>query len=87
MVPAVQDLWSLQAAQEGRLPLIPPERLKEELAGIRDSRSLIIMLVDLLDCSASFVSKIRDIAGRNPIVLVGTKVIHFQGLQWLLALC
>ena len=74
MVPAVQDSWSLQAGPQGRLPLIPPEQLKEELAGIRSSRALVVMLVDLLDCSGSFVGKIRDIVGKNPIVLVGTKV-------------
>ena len=33
----------------------------------------MVLLVDLLDASGSFLSKLRSLTGRNPIILVGTK--------------
>ena len=33
-----------------------------------------MLLVDLTDASGSFLPKVRDLVGRNPVVLVGTKV-------------
>ena len=74
MIPAVQDAWSLRAQQDGKLPLISPEVLKLELSGIKDQRAMVILLIDLLDASGSFVSKIRDMSGKNPVILIGTKV-------------
>ena len=34
-------------------------------------------MVDLLDCSGSFLTRVRDLVGRNPVFLVGTKVWLF----------
>jgi len=75
MVPAVEDLWAKRQAVGGnKLPLVSPEELRGQLSGIRDKAALIVLLVDLLDASGSFLGKLRDLTGRNPIVLIGTKV-------------
>ena len=34
----------------------------------------MVLLVDLLDVSGTLVSRIRDVIGSNPIILVGTKM-------------
>ena len=60
-------------------PLISPDDLRAQLGVIAGSRCVVVLLVDLLDASGSFLVKARDIAGKNPIVLVGTKVC-----SWLL---
>ena len=35
-----------------------------------------MLLVDLMDASGSFLPRVRDLVGKNPVVLVGTKVVH-----------
>lgn len=35
-----------------------------------------MLLVDLMDASGSFLPRVRDLVGKNPVVLVGTKVLH-----------
>lgn len=35
--------------------------------------AIIILLVDLLDIPGSFLNSIRDLVGKNPVILVGTK--------------
>ena len=75
MIPAVQDAWSLVAKPgNSKLPLISPDQLKQELEGIKNQRAMVILLVDLLDASGSFVGKVREMSGKNPVVLIGTKV-------------
>ena len=44
---------------------------------------MVVLLVDLLDASGSFLSRARDIAGKNPIVLIGTKVTSWLQLPLL----
>lgn len=75
MVPAVQDSWAKrqQLGGNGR-PLVSPQQLKQQLASIRETQSLVVLLVDLLDPSGSFLSRIRDVIGKNPTVVIGTKV-------------
>lgn len=34
----------------------------------------MVLLVDLLDLPGSFLNGIRDLVGRNPVVLIGTKL-------------
>lgn len=34
----------------------------------------MVLLVDLLDASGTLMSRVRDMVGQNPIVLVGTKM-------------
>lgn len=58
----------------GGQTLVTPEQLRLQLAGIREQRALVVLLVDLLDASGSFLARLRDLTGRNPVVLIGTKV-------------
>ena len=41
---------------------------------VREERAVAVLLVDLLDASGSFLSRVRDLIGKNPVFLVGTKV-------------
>ena len=57
--------------------LVSPEELRAQLKGLSDKRVLALLVVDLLDCSGSFLNHVRDLVGKNPIMLVGTKVKRF----------
>ncbi|KAG0477665.1 hypothetical protein HPP92_012384 [Vanilla planifolia] len=50
------------------------EELREKLSHIRHEKVLIVKLVDIVDFNGSFLARIRDLAGANPIILVVTKV-------------
>ena len=41
---------------------------------VREERAVAVLLVDVLDASGSFLSRVRDLVGKNPVFLVGTKV-------------
>eukprot|EP00775_Hariotina_reticulata_P009693 gene9693-9851_t len=41
---------------------------------VRGVKAVVVLLVDLLDASGTMLSKVRDMVGNNPIVLVGTKM-------------
>lgn len=41
---------------------------------VREQRAVAVLFVDLLDASGSFLSRMRDLVGKNPVFLVGTKV-------------
>ena len=41
---------------------------------MRDTKAIVVLLVDLLDASGSFLNRVRDLVGSNPVLLVGTKV-------------
>jgi len=41
---------------------------------VREQRAVAVLLVDLLDASGSFLSRVRDLVGKNPVFLIGTKV-------------
>ena len=74
MIPAVEDQWAVRQRFTGNnRPLVSPKQLREQLLVIRETAAVVVLLVDLLDASGSFLSKLRDLTGRNPIVLVGTK--------------
>lgn len=53
-----------------------PEELKAQLAGVRDTKAIVVLLVDLLDASGSFLTRVRDLVGSNPVLLIGTKVLY-----------
>ncbi len=75
MIPAVEDQWALhQQYGTPDRPLVTPQQLRDQLLVIREKAAVVVLLVDLLDASGSFLSKLRSLTGRNPIVLVGTKV-------------
>lgn len=54
--------------------LVTPDELRKELQTVRNTRALIVLLIDLLDASGSILSKVRDLVGSNPIIVIGTKV-------------
>mmetsp|Transcript_23158 Transcript_23158/g.60253 ORF Transcript_23158/g.60253 Transcript_23158/m.60253 type:complete len:403 (-) Transcript_23158:151-1359(-) len=74
MVPGVQD-FSQRRASDKDLPkmLLTPEELREQLKVVREEPALVVMLVDLLDASGSFLGRVRELVGNNPVMLVGTK--------------
>ncbi|XP_034203137.1 NO-associated protein 1, chloroplastic/mitochondrial isoform X6 [Prunus dulcis] len=58
----------------GGKQFIMAEQLREKLAHLRHERALIVKLVDIVDFNGSFLARVRDLAGANPIILVITKV-------------
>ncbi|XP_028192754.1 NO-associated protein 1, chloroplastic/mitochondrial-like isoform X1 [Glycine soja] len=53
---------------------VTAEELREKLSHLRHEKALIVKLVDIVDFNGSFLSRVRDLAGSNPIILVVTKV-------------
>lgn len=73
MVPGVADLWrSPQDAPASNLAT--PEQLRQQLMGVRNTHAIIVLMVDILDASGSFLNRVRDLVGKNPVVVIGTKV-------------
>ncbi|CAA0836701.1 NO-associated protein 1-chloroplastic/mitochondrial [Striga hermonthica] len=58
----------------GGKQFVTAEELREKLSHLRNEKALIVKLVDIVDFNGSFLSRIRDLAGANPIILVITKV-------------
>ncbi|KAK8938960.1 putative nitric oxide synthase [Platanthera zijinensis] len=58
----------------GGKQFILAEELREKLSDIRHEKVLIVKLVDIVDFNGSFLARIRDLTGANPIILVVTKV-------------
>ncbi|KAG6716660.1 hypothetical protein I3842_04G059900 [Carya illinoinensis] len=58
----------------GGKQFLTAEQLREKLSHLRHEKALIIKLVDIVDFSGSFLARVRDLAGANPIILVVTKV-------------
>eukprot|EP00908_Phaeocystis_cordata_P016681 Transcript_27974.p1 GENE.Transcript_27974~~Transcript_27974.p1 ORF type:complete len:505 (+),score=203.91 Transcript_27974:492-2006(+) len=69
----------LPAVVEGRLAvadgagLVTPDELRAQLLHLRERKALCVLLVDLSDVSGSFLPRVRDLIGPNPVMLVGTK--------------
>lgn len=72
MVPGVQDL--ALRSDPGEVRLATPEGLRGALAHVREERAVAVLLVDVLDASGYFLSRVRDLVGANPVVLIATKV-------------
>ncbi|KAL5569907.1 hypothetical protein UlMin_026482 [Ulmus minor] len=58
----------------GGKQFIMAEQLREKLSHLRYENALIVKLVDIVDFNGSFLARVRDLAGANPIILVVTKV-------------
>ncbi|KAK4489424.1 hypothetical protein RD792_005233 [Penstemon davidsonii] len=58
----------------GGKQFVTAEELREKLSHLRHENVLIVKLVDIVDFNGSFLARIRDLAGANPIILVITKV-------------
>eukprot|EP00884_Botryococcus_braunii_P017452 jgi/Botrbrau1/4390/Bobra.105_2s0036.1 len=72
MVPGVEDMGVPCDTPVARR-LVSPAQLRQQLEGIKQQKALVILLVDLLDASGSFLGRIRNLIGANPVILVGTK--------------
>jgi nitric-oxide synthase len=69
-LPVVQEASTGLA---GGRAVITPQQLREQLKGLADRPALIVKLVDMTDVSGSFLTRVRSLVGRNPLILVGTK--------------
>ncbi|XP_038683754.1 NO-associated protein 1, chloroplastic/mitochondrial [Tripterygium wilfordii] len=58
----------------GGKQFITADQLREKLSHLRLEKALIVKLVDIVDFNGSFLARVRDLAGANPIILVVTKV-------------
>ncbi|KAK9144374.1 hypothetical protein Sjap_004277 [Stephania japonica] len=58
----------------GGKQFVSAEELRERLSHLRHKKALIVKLVDIVDFNGSFLARIRDLAGANPIILVVTKI-------------
>lgn len=58
----------------GGKQFVSAEQLREKLSYLRHEKALIVKLVDIVDFNGSFLARVRDFAGANPIILVITKV-------------
>nr|GMD52076.1 putative nitric oxide synthase [Ipomoea batatas] len=58
----------------GGKQFVSAEELREKLSHLRHEKALVVKLVDIVDFNGSFLARIRDLAGANPIILVVTKV-------------
>ncbi|KAL1534898.1 nitric-oxide synthase (NADPH) [Salvia divinorum] len=58
----------------GGKQFVTAEELREKLSHLRHEKTLIVKLVDIVDFNGSFLARVRDHVGANPIILVVTKV-------------
>lgn len=58
----------------GGKQFVTAEQLRDKLSHLRHEKALIVKLVDVVDFNGSFLSRVRDLAGANPIILVVTKM-------------
>lgn len=58
----------------GGKQFVSAEELREKLSHLRHEKALVVKLVDIIDFNGSFLARVRDLAGANPIILVVTKV-------------
>lgn len=41
--------------------------------GIVEVKAVVVMIIDILDASGSFLSRVRNLVGPNPVIVVATK--------------
>ncbi|KAK3227270.1 hypothetical protein Dsin_007132 [Dipteronia sinensis] len=58
----------------GGKQFISADDLREKLSHLRHEKALIVKLVDVVDFNGSFLARVRELAGANPIIFVVTKV-------------
>ncbi|KDP22431.1 hypothetical protein JCGZ_26262 [Jatropha curcas] len=58
----------------GGKQFVSADELREKLSHLRHEKALIVKLVDIVDFNGSFLARVRDLAGANPIILVITKI-------------
>jgi nitric-oxide synthase len=73
LVNAVAGQGSALAVPPAAAGLITPEALRAHLTALKRRKVLVVLLVDALDFSGSFLPRLRDAVGANPVLLVVTK--------------
>ncbi|KAL0400934.1 UNVERIFIED_CONTAM: Structural maintenance of chromosomes protein 2-1 [Sesamum latifolium] len=74
-VPWAYDYCCLgNGGYSGGKQFVSAEELREKLSHLRHEKALVVKLVDVVDFNGSFLARVRDLAGANPIILVVTKV-------------
>ncbi|XP_010503345.1 PREDICTED: NO-associated protein 1, chloroplastic/mitochondrial [Camelina sativa] len=58
----------------GGKQFVSADELREKLSHLRHEKALIVKLVDIVDFNGSFLARVRDLVGANPIILVITKI-------------
>ncbi|CAN8254936.1 unnamed protein product [Cochlearia groenlandica] len=58
----------------GGKQFVSADELREKLSHLRHEKALIVKLVDIVDFNGSFLARVRDLVGANPIMLVITKI-------------
>ncbi|KAL2629695.1 hypothetical protein R1flu_014381 [Riccia fluitans] len=69
MIPAVGGLGGYGSGKG----FILAEELRNQLSHLRHQKALIVKLVDIVDFNGSFLTRVRDLVGANPIIMVLTK--------------
>jgi ribosome biogenesis GTPase A len=54
--------------------LLTPERFEGLLSSIKDTEAVVLCIIDVFDLQGSLLANLRQIAGRNPIVIAANKV-------------
>jgi ribosome biogenesis GTPase A len=54
--------------------LLTPERFSDLLSQIKNTKAVVLCLIDLFDIEGSLLSNLNEIAGRNPIIIAANKV-------------
>ena len=54
--------------------LLTPERFQSLLAVIKDSKAVVLCIIDIFDLKGSLLANLKSIAGSNPIVIAANKV-------------
>lgn len=72
--------------------LLTPERFESLLTTVKDSPAVVLCLVDMFDLRGSLLPNLRQIAGKNPVVIAANKVdllpkdaSHSRISAWILA--
>jgi len=73
LVPVVKETMADDQVGFGG-QVVPADVLARQLATIRQRRCMVVYVVDVLDFNGSFIRRIREIVGRNPVIIVGTKI-------------
>ncbi|GIL77961.1 hypothetical protein Vretimale_6458 [Volvox reticuliferus] len=71
--PAAADSSDASTSLLGKV-LVSPEQLRGQLKTLALRAAVVVLLVDLTDAYGSLMARVRDMVGRNPIVMVGTKM-------------
>ena len=53
--------------------LLTPERFETLLSAIKETEAVVLCIVDLFDLQGSLLANLKEIAGRNPIVVAANK--------------